>query len=171
MTALRTFKPFAPAVLFRRARPADFLEADMKFSPSNHHDRECLLAVTGRVPLEMVKQAAYEAQDDMGEWAAANAESLRAGLADARMQQLADEETAHRRTVLESVQHMLVGDVPSCKGHSCHGARLPCRENCNPLPEMACTAGEEPPMPWWTPSGALFAAVAVGVILLGAWLY
>ena len=32
----------------------------MKFSPSNNYDRECLLAVTARVPMELVKQAEKE---------------------------------------------------------------------------------------------------------------
>jgi hypothetical protein len=37
--------------------------------------------------------------------------------------------------------------LPSCKGASCNGGRLPCRENCNPLPEMACSSGGEPTVP------------------------
>jgi hypothetical protein len=35
-------------------------------------------------------------------------------------------------------------NYPSCKGMSCNGGRRPCRENCNPPAEMACTTGEEP---------------------------
>lgn len=123
MHILRTFQPFAPAVLFRRARPADFLEPDMKFSPSNHHDRECLLAVTGRVPLELVRdarlteQARYEEQDDMGEWAAMHAEGLRSGLVDASHLQIAE---AERAQVLRETLSRLQKPA-GCTGDCCDG--------------------------------------------------
>lgn len=126
MNALRTFQPFAAPELFRRARPADFLEPAMKFSPSNHHDRECLIAVTGRVPLELVRdarlteQARHAAQDDMGEWAAMNAEGLRLGLADARLQKLADDERA--RLLRESLSRF--GQHAGCTGDCCDGVTL-----------------------------------------------
>lgn len=124
MNALRTFQPYAPAALFRRARPADFLEPAMKFSPSNNHDRQVLLAVTGRVPLALVhdaeqlnQQARYAAQDDMGEWAAMHAEGLRSGLTDARLQKLADEERA--RLLRESLSRF--GQHAGCTGDCCDG--------------------------------------------------
>jgi len=93
----------------------------MKFSPSNSHDRECLLAVTARVPLAAVHDSmfspAHAAQDDMGEWAAANAESLQLGLADARLQQLADEERA--KLLRESLSRF--GQSAGCNGDCCDG--------------------------------------------------
>jgi len=117
----------------------------MKFSPSNNHDRECLMAVTGRVPLDAVHDSmfnpAHAAQDDMGEWAAMNAEGLRLGLADARLQQLADEERA--KVLSEALSHF-----PRCSGLSCGQGRRKCRENCAPaFAEMGCATSGEPPVP------------------------
>jgi len=95
----------------------------MRFSPSNNHDREFLFAVTGRVPLELARDAAltqqarHADQDDMGEWAALNAEGLRLGLADARLQKLADEESAKvlRESLSRFSQHA------GCTGDCCDG--------------------------------------------------
>lgn len=98
----------------------------MRFSPSNNHARQCLTAVTGRVPLELVhdaelsQQARYAAQDDMGEWAASNAESLRLGLSDARLQKLADEERA--QVLRESLYRL--GRPAGCTGDCCDGVTL-----------------------------------------------
>jgi len=106
----------------------------MKFSPSGHYDKACLFAVTGRVPLAAVRES-HAAQDDMGEWATANANSLRLGLADARLQQLADQERAG--LVRESLSRFVpirndeeLWRRQHCSG-DCHQGRQPCQE-------MAC---------------------------------
>lgn len=119
-------------------------------SASPHYSRECLLtAITGRTTPEQA--ALHAAQDDVGEWAAQNAANLRAGVADARVYDLAERERKQR--LRESAKHLLHTDegfARVCRGNSfCQGAQ-PC-EDC---PEadldwlaacegMACTAGED----------------------------
>lgn len=52
----------------------------------------------------------------------------------------------------------------SCRGASCRQGRAPCRENCNPMPEMACTAGEDSDQSEWRFGLILAAVLLVGVI-------
>lgn len=132
---------------------------------------ELVFATVGRVPLtvahdamlaDRVKRELHGAQDDVGEWAHAHWNTLRAGLADARMQAMADEE--RQRVVQQSVEHFA-----QCRGMSCRQGRLPCRERCGA--EMATyePAGEDPlPNPWWTPNGAM-AAAAIGFVAFCGW--
>lgn len=136
---------------------------------------EHMTAITGRVSLEQahealtaekVRRELHGAQDDLGDWAHAHFSSLQAGLGDRRLAELAEQEQ-HDRVVRESVQHF----ARACRGHSCRQARLPCRENCPPAIEMACTTGEDPlkPMPWWATDFAFRAAV-VALAGIGCWL-
>lgn len=145
----------------------------MKFSPANHHDRECLLAITGRVPLELAHaaaladQARHAALDDASDWAL-NRWREEASRMGAELQAQMDSD--NRRTLMESVQHMLAGDVPRCQGTSCRQGRAECKEGCHPLSEMACTAGyeDEEVSPL---VGLVWAGAAVCVVALGVWLY
>lgn len=147
---------------------------------------ENMMALTGRVSVEQahealtaerVRRELHGAQDDVGDWAHAHWNSLRVGLADARLAKLADEENA--RVLAESVRHF----GQACRGHSCRQGRLPCREKCPvvelPYPdadelirgveEMACTAGDDPPS-YFTLFGKLAIAALLAVLVLGCWL-
>lgn len=135
---------------------------------------ENMMALTGRVSpeqvrdalmVEKVKAALYGTthdidMDDTGEWAREHRTTLQVGLADARLAKLADEENA--RVLAESVEHFA-----GCRGSSCRQGRLPCREAC--IPEMACTAGDDPPS-YFTPFGKLAIAALLTVLVLGRWL-
>jgi hypothetical protein len=92
-------------------------------SASPHYSRECLLtAITGRTTPEQA--ALHAAQDDVGEWATEHAANLRAGVADARVYDLAERERKQR--LLESVTHLR-----GCRGLSCQQGRQPCRDRCH----------------------------------------
>lgn len=149
-----------------------------RLTPRGHTeaDREYLMSVTGRISLEQahdaltsenVKRELHGAQDDVGEWAHAHWESLRAGLADRRLAEQAEQER-HDRVLAESISHFR-----ACRGISCKQHRLPCRENCPPAIEMACTAGEDPlPLPWWATDIALRVALAAlgGLLVWLCWM-
>lgn len=139
---------------------------------------ENMLAITGRVSpeqvrdalmVEKVKAALYGTtndvdMDDTWDWASAHRESLAVGFGDRYLAELAEqaEQEQHDRVVRESVWHF----AQACQG------RLPCREKCPvvELPEMACTAGEEPPLSHFTPFGKLAIAALLAVFVLGCWL-
>ena len=129
-----------------------------------------MTAVTARVSLEQahdaliaerVKRELYSQQDDVGDWAQAHADSLRVGLSDRRLAELAEQER-HDRVVAESVKHFA-----GCRGMSCRQGRLPCRERCSA--EMACHVDDEPAeLSLFTPQGK--AAILLIVALLLVWL-
>lgn len=133
---------------------------------------ENMMALTGRVSIEQVHDALtaervrrelHGQQDDVGDWAHAHWDSLRVGLADARLAKLAEEENARR--LAESIEHFKCGGYSFCNGPT------PCDPRCD-MPEMACTAGDDP-LPMVTPNGWLAAAAfaAVGVCgVAGLWL-
>jgi hypothetical protein len=128
--------------------------------------RECLLtAITGRTTPEQA--ALHAAQDDVGEWATQHAANLRAGVADARVYDLAERERKQR--LLESAQHLLhakegFARVDPARCQWCPGTSECGYPRCL---EMACTAGDDnlPPV---RPAKWLGVAVILVLACIGA---
>lgn len=51
---------------------------------------------------------------------------------------ISDADSDRAQVIAESFQH-----IASCRGMSCRQGRVECREDCNPLPEMACAAPDD----------------------------
>lgn len=129
---------------------------------------EHMTALTGRVSLEQahealtaerVRRELHGAQDDVGDWAHSHWNSLRVGLADARLAKLADEENA--RVLAESVKHF------TSKPSWFDAERWP--DDIRAFDEMGVTAGQEQPS-YFTPFGKLAIAALLAVFVLGCWL-
>lgn len=105
--------------------------------------KQQMLATTGRVSMDLAHEAMlkdealrkelYGGADEMAEYGVMRkAELDRASITD---------DGERKRVLRESVGHF--AHWPQCRGTSCRGGRTECRENCNPLPEMACAEPED----------------------------
>lgn len=72
---------------------------------------------------EYLEALGHAGMDEMGQWAVENSRTLRAGVADARMYQLAEQE--RERKLAESVRH-----IAECGGYSFCQGNEPCYPHC-----------------------------------------
>lgn len=132
------------------------------------------LAARGHTAAERDLLAAQGAKHDPLDFRRLYDDSMRAGLIDSHLKQLADEhdrwikaEKDRAETLADTARRWL-GDLPRCKGESCQQSRQPCTEGCNqvdtagmpadappvvelgPIREMACyEPADEPPQGWF----------------------
>lgn len=66
---------------------------------------------------------------------------------------------SHQQVSPEQAKVLSLRNLPQCRGISCNGGRLPCRERCNV--EMACTAGDEPATLWQRIRGWFYEAAGI----------
>lgn len=97
------------------------------------------IAARGHTAAERDLLAGHAAQDEMGEWGLEYARARALGLVDNNLYALAQEEKRRAETLADCARRWL-GELPSCKGHSCKQGDAPCTEGCNKVDTAAMPA-------------------------------